>query len=88
MGKKKPIEFFYTNARFNGQTALLAGPFYSIGEAEFCIDILQPIFEAEDKTGAAKMASYGVMRTKKHAGLGIYNKALKANGIEVEVSLN
>lgn len=81
----KPIEFFYTNARFNKQTALLAGPFFSIEEAEFCIDICKPLFEAEDKTGSALMASYGVMRCKKHAGLGIYNIALRANGIKVEV---
>ena len=82
---KTPIEFFYTNARFGGKTALLAGPFFDIETAEFCIDLCQPLFEAEDPTGFAKMASYGVMRVNAHAGLGVYNKALRANGIQVEV---
>ena len=79
------VTFYYTNAMFAGQTALLAGPFFDVESAEFCIDLVQPLFEAEDKTGAAQMASYGVMSCKKHAGLGVYNIPLRQNGIMVDV---
>ena len=82
MGKPQ-ITFYYTNARLNGKTALLAGPFFTVEEAEFCIELCQPLFEAEAPLG--EFASLGVMSVNAHAGLGHYNKALRANGVQVEV---
>lgn len=84
MGKKKL--FYYTNARLNGKTALLAGPFSTAQEAEVCIDLVGPIFTAEEPRALA--ATFGVMSVNKHAGLGLYNVALRANGINVEVPLH
>lgn len=78
-----PDKLYYTNARWNGKTALLAGPFVTPQEAEFCIDLCQPLFEAEDPMG--QFCSYGVLEVNKHIGLGGYNVALRANGIQVEV---
>lgn len=79
----KQIDFYYTNARFNRKTALLAGPFLTVAEAEHFIDILQPVFEAE--VPEAAMATFGVMSCKAFAGYGIYNLALKANGVDVPI---
>jgi hypothetical protein len=78
------LKFYYTNARFAGKTALLAGPFFTVAEAEHCIDLCQPLFEAEEPR-CGPLASYGVMEVNAHAGLGLYNRALRANGINVEV---
>ena len=51
---------YYWNARLNGQTALLAGPFLTAQEAEACADIVSPLFIAEHPKAA--YASFGVMR--------------------------
>ncbi len=77
---------FYTNARMGRKTALLAGPFYDAEEAGKCIDLLGPAFIEADP--AAEGATFGVMSCKTHAGLGVYNIPLRANGINVEVPEN
>lgn len=75
--------FYYTNARLDGKTCLLAGPFDEIGYAEACIDVLGPIFIKEDPRAVA--ATFGVMTCKKFAGYGRYNRELRANGIPAPV---
>lgn len=80
------MKVYYTNARLNGKTALLAGPFPTSQEAEFCIDICGPLFIADEP--AAVAASFGVMSCTGHAGFGIYNAVLKANGINVALPSN
>lgn len=82
----KNIRVYYTNARLNGKVALLAGPFMANQEAEFCIDICGPLFLNEEL--AAEAATFGVMSCSGHAGFGIYNKALRANGINCPVPDN
>lgn len=77
---------YYTNARLNGKTALLAGPFLTSQQAEACIDICGPLFIKEEPN--AKAATFGVMSCKAFAGYGIYNKALRANGINAPVPDN
>lgn len=72
------IEWFYTNARLNGKTALLAGPFIDIGRAEHYIDVVSPMFIAQEP--AAQAATFGVMRVQGFAGYGIYNEAIRAAG--------
>ncbi|CAB4131783.1 hypothetical protein UFOVP131_54 [uncultured Caudovirales phage] len=81
-----PVKFYYTNARLGGKTALLAGPFMDIGLAEHCIDLTQPLFEAEEPRSQA--ATFGVMSVTAFAGYGIYNRALRANGIDAPVPEN
>lgn len=80
------LTVYYTNARMNGKTCLLAGPFIDIGYAEACIDIVGPIFIQEDPT--AVHATFGVMSCKGHAGFGRYNVQLRANGIPAPVPDN
>lgn len=80
------IKVFYTNARLNGKTCLLAGPFMSSAEAENMLDVVGPMFTRDEPK--AEFASFGVMSVTGHAGFGIYNKVLKANGINVPVPDN
>ncbi len=82
----KEIVSYYTNARLGGKTALLAGPFLTSQEAEACIDICGPLFVQEEPKAVA--ATFGVMSCKGFAGYGIYNKALRANGINAPVPEN
>lgn len=80
------IKLYYANARLNGKTSLLAGPFLTSAEAEHCLDIVGPMAtEADPKFMAA---TFGVMECSKHAGFGSYNMILKAGGINVEVPTN
>lgn len=72
------ITWYYTNARLNGKTALLAGPFMSIEKAEHYIDVCGPLFVEQEP--AAKGATFGVMSCKKFAGYGIYNQHIRAAG--------
>lgn len=78
------VKYYYTNARLNKKTALLVGPFYSVAEAEACIDLVIPVFTKDEPL--AINASFGVLEVSKHAGLGVYNAAFKANGfLQLEV---
>ena len=73
------MKFYYTNARMNGKTALLAGPFPDAETAGKCIDLLGPAFIEADP--AAENASFGVMECNAPCGPGIFNNALPAFGI-------
>jgi hypothetical protein len=74
-----PIKFYYTNARMNKKTALLAGPFPDVETASKLIDLLGPAFIEADPD--AKGATFGVMEVNAYAGKGIFNDALPAMGI-------
>lgn len=75
------MKLFYTNARLNHKTALLAGPFLTSAEAEHCIDICGPMFIKEEPI--AQAATFGVMSCGAFAGYGRYNDILAAKGINV-----
>lgn len=72
------IKFYYTNARMNGKTCLLAGPFFDIDRAEHYIDIVSPMFIAREPTAAN--ASFGVLEVNRFAGYGMFNPELRAAG--------
>ncbi len=69
---------FYTNARLNSKTALLAGPFQIQEHAARYIDVCGPMFV--DDEPASLGATFGVMSCNAFAGYGIYNKILRALG--------
>jgi hypothetical protein len=70
----------------HGKTLLLAGPFKTVQEAEFCIDLCGPLLIAEEPTSVH--ASFGVVEFNRPDGLGVYNRALRANGVNVPVPAN
>lgn len=72
------ITWYYTNARLNGKTALLAGPFMEADRAEHYIDVCGPLFVAMEPRATA--ATFGVMSVKAFAGYGLFNKELRAAG--------
>jgi len=73
-----PQKLYYWNARLNGKTALLSGPFLTASEAENTADIVSPIFIQEHPE--ALNATFGVMQCKSPgAGYGINNKYLPHN---------
>lgn len=71
--------YYYTNARYEGKTALLAGPFDTAVEAEACIDPCYEFFHEDDPF--AQFASYGVVSVNQWSGYGNYNKLLRAAGM-------
>ena len=66
---------YYWNARLNGKTAVLAGPFLTAPEAEATADIVSPRF-IEDAP-EARNATFGVMEVNAPGmGEGRYNNIL------------
>jgi hypothetical protein len=66
---------YYWNARLNGKTAVLAGPFLTVEEAEQTADIVSPAFLREQP--GAYRASFGVMQCNAPGcGEGRYNNRL------------
>jgi sulfite exporter TauE/SafE len=72
-------KLYYTNARYGGKTALLAGPFLTAEEAGHCIDLCGPLAVAFDPM--LEKASFGVMECSGYAGQGHFNETLAMNGI-------
>lgn len=72
------LTWYYTNARLNGKTALLAGPFLTQAHAERYIDVCGPMFVNDEPASVA--ATFGAMSAKAFAGYGIYNVILRAAG--------
>lgn len=69
---------FYWNARLNGKTALLAGPFLTAKEAEETSNVVSPPFINECPEGLR--ATFGVVRMRAPgAGEGRYNNLLPAH---------
>ena len=74
------IKYYYVNARLNGKTALLAGPFVNdVKSAEDLIDACLELFE-QSGDALAPYASYGVVGLNASQGLGLFNKKLRAAG--------
>lgn len=66
---------YYWNARLNGQTALLTGPFLTAAEAEKTADIVSPVFILKEP--AAKNATFGVVEMNAPGdGPGLLNQYL------------
>jgi hypothetical protein len=88
-GKPKQ-KVYYWNARLNGKTALLSGPFLTVAEAEATANHVSPAFLIEKPEAAA--ASFGVMECNwPGAGEGRYNDKLPPEllmAIAVENNLN
>lgn len=80
---RKQKKFYYTNARMAGKTCYLAGPFKDAEQAGRAIDVVGPFFVQLDPIHEA--ATYGVVEVNRHDGLGMYNVALRAAGVDVEV---
>lgn len=72
------LTWYYTNARLNRKTALLAGPFMEQAQAERYIDVCGAMFIDDEPRAVA--ATFGVMSCKTFTGYGIYNPVLRAAG--------
>lgn len=72
--------FYYVNARHEGKTILLCGPFFNdIGTPEKYIDACVELLH-ETGDPIAPYASYGIVGLNANIGLGIFNKQLRAAG--------
>jgi hypothetical protein len=68
---------YYWNARLNGKTAVLSGPFLTAAEAEMTADAVSPAFLVDQPE--ARRASFGVMQVNAPGcGEGRYNHLLPA----------
>lgn len=78
MDKSKIIQVakvYYWNARYQGKTALLSGPFLTAPEAEATADVVSPLFLNE--CPEARNATFGVMECNAPGPYpGRYNKHL------------
>ncbi len=81
---------YYWNARFQGKTAILSGPFLTAPEAEQTGDYVSPVFLAQ--CPEAHAASFGVMECNAPGvGDGRYNEYLPRHlvgNIAVGMTLN
>lgn len=88
-GKPKQ-KVYYWNARLNGKTALLSGPFLTANEAEATADIVSPLAILEQPE--CEKAHFGVMQCNwPGAGEGRFNKDLPpelAMNLAVDNNLN
>lgn len=84
------VKVYYWNARLNGKTALLSGPFLTASEAEATANTVSPAFILDEP--AASNATFGVMECNAPgAGQGVYNHLLPqhlARNLAMPVRLN
>jgi hypothetical protein len=72
---------YYTNARLNKKTLLLAGPFESVDDAGKFIDVCGPWLLDLEPTSVA--ATFGVLEVNRYpkSGPGIFNNNLSQQGV-------